>query len=80
MECRLLQKWSVVRQQNNIKYSRSACLLDVVVREGPAVLKLLAGEDKALLVRRDAGTEKIADIQSVYHYQLLHRLQTIEGC
>merc|ERR1719323_1021511 len=29
-------------------------LLDVVVREGAAVLKLLAGEDQALLVRRDA--------------------------
>jgi len=29
-------------------------LLDVVVREGPAVLKLLACEDQALLVRRDA--------------------------
>ena len=29
-------------------------LLDVVVREGAAVLELLAGEDQALLVRRDA--------------------------
>ena len=29
-------------------------LLDVVVREGAAVLELLAGEDEALLVRRDA--------------------------
>jgi hypothetical protein len=28
-------------------------LLDVVVREGTAVLELLAGEDQALLVRRD---------------------------
>jgi hypothetical protein len=28
-------------------------LLDIVVREGPAVLKLLAGEDEALLVRRN---------------------------
>ena len=29
-------------------------LLDVVVRKGAAVLKLLAGEDQALLVGRDA--------------------------
>jgi hypothetical protein len=29
-------------------------LLDVVVAKGAAVLKLLAGEDKPLLVRRDA--------------------------
>ena len=28
-------------------------LLDVVVREGPAVFELLAGEDQALLVGRD---------------------------
>jgi hypothetical protein len=28
-------------------------LLDIVVREGPAILELLAGEDEALLVRRD---------------------------
>ena len=29
-------------------------LLDVVVRERPAILELLAGEDQALLVRRNA--------------------------
>ena len=29
-------------------------LLDIVVREGPAVLKLLAGEDETLLIRGDA--------------------------
>jgi hypothetical protein len=29
-------------------------LLDVVVRERAAILQLLAGEDQALLVRRDA--------------------------
>ena len=29
-------------------------LLDVVVRKGAAVLKLLAGEDEALLIRGDA--------------------------
>ena len=31
-----------------------ALLLDVVIRESPAVLKLLTGEDQALLVGRDA--------------------------
>ena len=31
-----------------------ALLLDVVVGEGAAVLKLLAGENETLLVRRDA--------------------------
>ena len=31
----------------------SGLLLDVVVREGAAILELLAGEDQALLVRRD---------------------------
>jgi hypothetical protein len=30
-------------------------LLDVVVGEGAAVLQLLAGEDEALLIRRDAS-------------------------
>jgi len=29
-------------------------LLDVVVRQCPAIFKLLAGKDQALLVRRDA--------------------------
>ena len=29
-------------------------LLDVVVREGSAILELLAGEDQSLLVRRNA--------------------------
>ena len=33
---------------------KGALLLDVVVREGPAVLQLLAGEDQSLLVRRDS--------------------------
>ena len=32
----------------------SALLLDVVVGEGAAILELLAGEDKALLIRRNA--------------------------
>jgi hypothetical protein len=31
-------------------------LLDVVVSKGAAILKLLPGEDQALLVRRDACT------------------------
>ena len=29
-------------------------LLDIVVRKGPAILKLLAGEDETLLVRGNA--------------------------
>lgn len=29
-------------------------LLDIVIREGPAILELLAGKDQTLLVRRDA--------------------------
>ena len=29
-------------------------LLNIVIRQRPAILKLLAGEDEALLVRRDA--------------------------
>ena len=32
---------------------KARLLLNVVVREGPAILELLAGEDKALLVGRD---------------------------
>jgi hypothetical protein len=59
MECRLLQKAKepMLRQQNRIN-TNSTCLLDIVVREGPAVLKLLAGEDETLLVRRNAVTQK----------------------
>ena len=33
---------------------KSGLLLDVVVRESASVFQLLAGEDKSLLVRRDA--------------------------
>ena len=33
---------------------QSALLLDVVVREGAAIFKLLAGKDKSLLIWRDA--------------------------
>ena len=33
---------------------KSALLLDVVIGEGAAVLELLAGEDQALLVGRNA--------------------------
>jgi len=33
---------------------KSGFLLDVVVREGAAVLELLSGEDEALLVRGDS--------------------------
>ena len=41
------------RQQVSYPYSQTH-LLDVVVGEGAAILKLLAGEDQALLVRGDA--------------------------
>ena len=33
---------------------KSRLLLDIVIREGPAVFELLASEDEALLVRRNA--------------------------
>ena len=41
-------------------------LLNVVVREGPTVLKLLSSEDQALLVRRDTAeseTGKAGEVQ-----------------
>jgi hypothetical protein len=33
---------------------KGGLLLDVVIRKGPAVLKLLAGENQTLLIRRNA--------------------------
>jgi len=42
---------TTTKTQNKVE---SGLLLDVVVGEGTAVLELLAGEDQALLVRRDA--------------------------
>ena len=39
----------------------SGFLLDVVIREGSAIFKLLASEDEALLVGRDTGSESIND-------------------
>ena len=42
---------STTQTQHQVK---SGLLLDVVVREGAAVFELLAGEDQALLVGRDA--------------------------
>lgn len=33
---------------------KSGLLLDVVIRKGSAILELLAGKDKTLLIRRDA--------------------------
>jgi len=70
MECRLLQKAkeSMLRQQRNRIYSRGTYLLDIVVREGPAVFKLLAGEDETLLVRGNAGdTEKLQKNRECVH-------------
>jgi hypothetical protein len=41
---------------------RSRLLLDVVVRESTAVLEMLAGENKMLLVREDSwSTERKGD-------------------
>ena len=40
---------------------KSRLFLDVVVGEGPAVLKLLAGEDQALLVGRDTVGKILAE-------------------
>ena len=37
-------------------YLRYLLLLDIIVREGVIILKLPAGEDEALLVRRDSLT------------------------
>jgi len=40
--------------KNELTEVKGRLLLDVVIGEGAAVLKLLAGEDQALLVGRDA--------------------------
>jgi hypothetical protein len=40
-------------------------LLDVVVGEGASILKLLAGENKALLVRGDACDESESETQAL---------------
>ena len=42
-------------------------LLDVVVRQGAAILQLLAGKDQALLVRRDACEDSGTDLTDVLH-------------
>ena len=44
-------------------------LLDVVVGKGAAILKLLPGEDQALLVRRDACTDPGRGINQPGHYK-----------
>jgi hypothetical protein len=49
---------------------KSALLLDVVIRERPPILQLLAGKDQALLVRRDALL--VLDL-------LLHVLDRVRG-
>lgn len=36
---------------------KGGLLLDVVIREGPIILQLLASEDQALLVGWDAGAQ-----------------------
>merc|ERR550539_944052 len=42
---------SSTETENQVK---SGLLLDVVVRQGASVLKLLSGEDKTLLIRRNS--------------------------
>ena len=42
---------SSTEPKNQVK---GALLLDVVIREGPAILQLLPGEDEPLLVGRDS--------------------------
>ena len=47
------QRWCSAARESQHQVERRL-LLDVVVRESAAVLELLASEDQALLVRRDA--------------------------
>jgi hypothetical protein len=42
---------------------QSGLLLNVVVREGATILKLLPGEDEALLVRRDTEEQLVIAIR-----------------
>ena len=55
------RKGEKVGTKNKLKYHspehkvEGRLLLDVVVREGAAILKLLAGEDQALLVGGNTG-------------------------
>lgn len=46
----LVLRLTASKPQNEVK---RGLLLDIVVRESPSVLQLLAGEDQTLLVRRD---------------------------
>ena len=48
------QKGGIQAQHRVPHQVEGRLLLDVVVRQGAAVLELLAGEDQALLVGRDA--------------------------
>jgi hypothetical protein len=41
---------------------KSRLLLDVVVRKGKTILKLLSGEDKTLLIRRDANAFSVLNL------------------
>ena len=47
----MLSNHTATKAKHEVK---SGLLLDVVVRESAAVLELLAGEDEALLIRRDS--------------------------
>ena len=50
---------------------KSALLLDVVVRQRAAILELLAREDEALLVRRDACTRQMSSVRRRAEVQML---------
>ena len=50
----MIEKASLVAAAQTQHQVERALLLDVVVRQRATVLELLAGEDQALLVRRDA--------------------------
>ena len=71
---------SALRQQRDRIYSSSTYLLDIVVRERPAVLKLLAGEDETLLVWRDArDTEKLQKIRVCVHISSCSNEERLES-
>jgi len=52
--CEDLERWLNNTASESEDQVKGALLLDVVVREGAAVLELLTGKDQSLLIRRDA--------------------------
>ena len=51
---------------------KGGLLLDVVIRKGPAILQLLAGEDEALLVGGDALLVLDLRLDTLYGVRRLH--------